>query len=503
MASELAYIDAEKGHAEEVYYSQLQHNNSTRTLVAIPEHKPVLLRSGSNASTATIVAPPPSKYLSFDELSAIKRSTKTPAPLWVKFRLWFNAYKRLFTICFLFNFIALLCAATGRWTYPREYTGAFILGNLLIGVLVRTELFARILYAALASLFAKWSPLWFRLGISSTLQHLGGVHTGCASSAVMWLIFKMTLVFKEFDMHQATLAFGVLTTMSVGAAMIFALPWIRNHHHNVFERNHRMFGWLGLLFTWIFVFLGDSWDSETRQFYPGRAVRQQDFWFCLLMTCLILAPWVTVRCVPVEITVPSSKVAIIKFERGMQQGLLARVSHGPLWEYHAFGIISEGVHAKEHYLIAGVQGDFTRGLVDNPPTHLWTRELKVPAIGNTSSLYRRGIRVCTGTGLGAALSTCIQNDGWYLVWMGSDQEKTFGPIISGLIDKHLVPKKRVTLWDSKARGCRPDAVRLVKDIYDAWGAEVVMITSNAGGNKELMEGLTASKIPCFGTLWDF
>ena len=46
-------------------------------------------------------------------------------------------------------------------------------------------------------------------------------------------------------------------------------------------------------------------------------------------------------------------------------------------EYHAFGIISEGRHAKYHYLICGVQGDFTRGLVSDPPPTIWTRELKV------------------------------------------------------------------------------------------------------------------------------
>jgi hypothetical protein len=38
---------------------------------------------------------------------------------------------------------------------------------------------------------------------------------------------------------------------------------------------------------------------------------------------------------------------------------------------------SEGVHAKEHYLICGVQGDFTRKLVEDPPKYIWTRELKV------------------------------------------------------------------------------------------------------------------------------
>lgn len=45
-------------------------------------------------------------------------------------------------------------------------------------------------------------------------------------------------------------------------------------------------------------------------------------------------------------------------------------------EYHAFGIISEGRQSGEHYMICGVQGDFTKSLVDNPPKTLWTRELK-------------------------------------------------------------------------------------------------------------------------------
>lgn len=61
----------------------------------------------------------------------------------------------------------------------------------------------------------------------------------------------------------------------------------------------------------------------------------------------------------------------------MQQGLLGRVSRSCIMEYHAFGIISEGVHSKYHYMICGVQGDFTRSLVNDPPATLWTRELKV------------------------------------------------------------------------------------------------------------------------------
>ena len=91
----------------------------------------------------------------------------------------------------------------------------------------------------------------------------------------------------------------------------------------------------------------------------------------------IAIPWFTVRKVPVEVEIPSRKVAIIRFERGLQQGLLARISRSSFLEYHAFGTISEGKHAECHYLVCGVQGDFTEGLVNDPPTHLWTRQLKV------------------------------------------------------------------------------------------------------------------------------
>ena len=88
-------------------------------------------------------------------------------------------------------------------------------------------------------------------------------------------------------------------------------------------------------------------------------------------------PWLTVRKVPVEITTPSPRVAVIKFQKGIQQGLLGRISRSATREYHGFGIISEGIESNAHYIIAGVQGDWTRGLVNDPPKFLYTREMKV------------------------------------------------------------------------------------------------------------------------------
>ncbi|KIY50279.1 hypothetical protein FISHEDRAFT_39509 [Fistulina hepatica ATCC 64428] len=427
--------------------------------------------------------------------------------MWLRFQVYFTLYKRFFTIILTMNLIGITTAGSGHWQYPRHYTGAFILGNLVIAVLVRNELFGRILYAVINYFFAKWPPLWFRVAITSTLQHLGGVHSGCAISGTLWLLFKTCLLFIDAaNYNPAILVFSILILIALCVTIICALPWLRDNHHNIFERHHRLVGWYLwsiVVDSWIFTVMSDSYSLDTHDFSrASHVIRQQDFWFLLGMTIFIMIPWFTVRRVPVEIEVPSPKVAIVKFKRGMQQGLLARIGHRPVMEYHAFGTISEGPEADCHYLIAGVQGDFTRGLVENPPTHLWTRELKFAAVSHCSTLYRRGVRVCTGTGLGAGLSTCIQNPNWYLIWMGSDQEKTFGPTISGLIKKHLHPG-RVTLWDSKARGCRADTVKLILDVCKIWEAEVVIITSNLAGSKEMMEGVKEAGIPAFGTLFDF
>lgn len=70
---------------------------------------------------------------------------------------------KFFTIVMIFNLIGLGLAASGRWQYPRKYTGAFVLGNLLVAILMRNELFGRCLYLLVNTLFAKVTTLCFLL----------------------------------------------------------------------------------------------------------------------------------------------------------------------------------------------------------------------------------------------------------------------------------------------------------------------------------------------------
>ncbi|KAI6778102.1 uncharacterized protein J7T54_001522 [Emericellopsis cladophorae] len=256
--------------------------------------------------------------------------------------------------------------------------------------------------------------------------------------------------------------------------------------------------------TWIFVALENSYDTARGEWKvtTDTLIRSQALWFTMCITLCIIIPWATVRRVPVEVQIPSSKVAILCFEGGIEQGHLGRIGRTSLMEYHAFGIISEGKKSAHHYMVCGVQGDFTQSLVRDPPKALWTRQFKFAGVGHASAMFKRGIRVCTGTGIGAALSTCIQSDNWFLIWIGSDQEKTFGPIIKDLIHRNI-PASRMILWDTKQRGGRPDTLQLLKDTWQSFEAEVVFITSNKRGNDELMQGCYEAGIHAFGTLWDF
>lgn len=47
------------------------------------------------------------------------------------------------------------------------------------------------------------------------------------------------------------------------------------------------------------------------------------------------------------------------------------------------------------------------------------------------------------------------------------------------------------LWDSKERRGRPDTIKLLKETWHSFGAEVIFITSNMQGNDEMMQGCRA------------
>jgi hypothetical protein len=141
------------------------------------------------------------------------------------------------------------------------------------------------------------------------LQQVGGIHSGCAVSSLYWLIYTVYGLFVNHSLnHPVVIAFGVITTLTISISILSAIPAIRKRHHNVFEHHHRFAGWAGLAFVWILVVTSSLQDTKNPGHFSdsGRAlVVAQEFWFALIITILIFTPWVTVRKVPVEITVVS------------------------------------------------------------------------------------------------------------------------------------------------------------------------------------------------------
>ncbi|KAL2131629.1 hypothetical protein VTI74DRAFT_4783 [Chaetomium olivicolor] len=490
--SSSAWDDAEKG----IYDSTPTLPVAATPPTAHVDEKKTLETISTADGTVASASPPP----------APAKKPQRPKPgKWILFQLWFNTYRKFFTFVTMLNLTGIILAALGRFPYAENHLGALVLGNLLMAVLMRNELFLRFLYLISIYGLRNWAPLCIKIGVTSILQHVGGIHSGCALSGAAWLGYKIVDIIKYRSVqHSSVIATGIITNVAVIISVVSAFPWIRNNYHNTFEKHHRFIGWLGIAATWVFVITGNSYDIKRGEWRhdANSLLSTQELWFAMFITVFVLIPWFTLREVPVEVEIPSPKVAILKFQRGMQQGLLGRISRTSIMEYHAFGIISEGRKSGCHYMICGVQGDFTRNLVADPPKTVWTRELKFAGVGHASAMFKRGIRICTGTGIGAALSTCIQSPNWFLIWIGSDQEKTFGPTVTSLVYNNI-PPERMILWDSKKRGGRPDSVKLLKEVWHSFGAEVIFITSNKQGNDEMMQGCRAAGLHAFGTLWDF
>lgn len=64
---------------------------------------------------------------------------------------------KFFLFVVTFNLVGMILSATGHFSYARTHTGAILLGNLLTAVLMRNELFLRVLYFLTNHLLAKVS----------------------------------------------------------------------------------------------------------------------------------------------------------------------------------------------------------------------------------------------------------------------------------------------------------------------------------------------------------
>ncbi|XP_058103604.1 adenylate-forming reductase 03009-like [Magnolia sinica] len=399
------------------------------------------------------------KQPSKKEISAVKAKPQTESRLSVILldQGLFTVYKRLFLVCLTLNIVGLVLAATGHFPYARRKTALFSIGNILALTLCRSEAFLRLVFwLAVKALGRSWVPLRLKTMTTSFLQCLGGIHSGCGVSSVAWLIYALVLTLK----YRENTSDEILAV----ASAILSLLCLSS-------------------LVWFFIILTVSYDpiSKSYDIRGSRLIKEQEFWFTSAITLIIILPWLTVRRVPVTITAPSGHASLIRFNGGIPAGILGRISPSPLSEWHAFGIISDG--KKDHLMLAGAVGDFTKSLVADPPKHLWVRSLHFAGLPYLVNMYQRVVLVATGSGICVFLSFLLQPCA------------EIKEMVSGF------PKEKVIIHDTAVSG-RPNVAEMSIDAAKRWRAEVVIVTSNPQGSRDVVNACKGAGIAAFGPIWD-
>ncbi|KAF5728713.1 hypothetical protein HS088_TW21G00863 [Tripterygium wilfordii] len=416
----------------------------------------------------------------------------------------FTVYKRLFVVCLALNMTALVLAATRNFSYARNRAVLFSIANILALTLCRSEVFLRVVFWLAVKLLGRsWIPLPIKTATTSFLQSLGGIHSSCGISSVAWLIYALILTLKNREKTSPEIVAVASTILSLLCiSCLAAFPLVRHLHHNIFERTHRFAGWTSLGLLWAFVVLTISYDPKTKSYSDqivSKLIKQQEFWFTVAITVLIIIPWVTVRRVPVRVSAPSGHASVIKFEGGVKSGIFGRISPSPFSEWHAFGIISDG--KSEHMMLAGAFGDFTKSLVSNPPSHLWVRQVHFAGLPYLVNMYNRVLLVATGSGICVFLSFLLQpsSANVCVLWVAKGIEQNFGKEIKEMMSGH--PKDKVIVHDTAVLG-RPNVSEMSVEAAKKWGAEVAIVTSNPEGSRDVVNSCKSAGIPAFGPIWD-
>ncbi|KAF8696893.1 hypothetical protein HU200_036535 [Digitaria exilis] len=417
-----------------------------------------------------------------------------------------TVYKRLFALCVALNAVGLALAVTGHFPYASGHASVLAMGNILALTLCRSEAVLRVVFwLAVALLGRPWVPVLAKTGATATLQSLGGVHSGCGVSSLAWLAYALAQAIRDIDVTPRVVVGVASTILSLLVlSCLAAFPLVRHLHHNVFERTHRFAGWGALALLWVFVLVSIGYDPATASYdhLTGAVlVKRQELWLTTAITFFTLLPWLTVRRVPVTVTARSSHASVITFQGGVKGGLLGRISRSPLSEWHAFGIISD--NKDTHAMLAGAVGDFTKALISDPPSFLWVRGVHFAGLPYLLNMYRRATMVATGSGICVFMSFLMQPGPaeLSLVWVAKGIEANYGEEMKAACCGSERLGGRVIVHDTAVMG-RPNVAALAVDAARRWGSEVVVVTSNPEGSRDVVTGCKNAGIPAFGPIWD-
>ena len=397
-------------------------------------------------------------------------------------------YNRLAATVIAVNLVALGMALPDGVT--AEFASRAALVNFALAIVIRRQRLINLLFRIATAAPVTW-PLRVRWTLAK-VYHFGGLHVGGALSGTLWFAAFVALATAEGAPADVLVLAYALVALFV-FIVVTTTPKLRAKHHNGFELVHRFGGWLSLALLWALTLVQVGHSGAPLLAAP-------EFWVLCAVAAAIIAPWTRLRRVPVDITRPSSHVAIARFTHGRKPfaGSSTAISRSPLREWHSFANIPS---PSEHgfRLTISRSGDWTGRFIDDMPEHVWVKGITVAGVANIEVLFRKVVYVATGSGIGPCLPHLLaQKVPALLVWSTRAPRETFG---DGLIDEILAVQPDARIWDTAEHG-KPDMVRLAYAAYRDFGAEAVICISNKKLTWQVVHGLERRGIPAYGAIWD-
>jgi hypothetical protein len=449
-------------------------------------------------------------FQTYDKYLKSKPSVLPPLPqartTFAKFRFQIaSAYRRLFSVVFLGNVIALICIIAlnrGLTCYINACTT-----NLALCGLARLPHVTNQIYK-ITTYIPRSAPLWLRCTVSR-VSHYGGFHSGCGIAALFWYIGTVglyTFKFAASERHTRCAPLLILqyTILLLLLAMVIAaFPKIRAKYHDYFEFTHRFAAWTILASFWAVVIYFAKVEATLSNASTAHYLAKfPTFYLLILITITIIVPWLSLRRVPVIATSLSDHATRLHFSYthpSFSQGI--SISRHPLRDWHAFAAIPY-TSSRGFSLVVSAAGDWTTSLIrnPNPPTHLWKRNIPACSFLQTMLLFKRCLLVTTGSGIGPCLSliSAPNRPPLRILWSTRSPMKTYGKSV--LDDVQRLDPNAMIIDTSVHR--RQDMLPIAWNLANRHQAEAVFVVARRSVVKDICLAFEARGVPAFGPVFD-
>ncbi|KAH6633939.1 hypothetical protein B0J18DRAFT_361311 [Chaetomium sp. MPI-SDFR-AT-0129] len=409
-----------------------------------------------------------------------------------------TVYRRLFSLAFIGNAIAFIYLMY-KGVAPLDLVNASAI-NITICGLCRQPLVINMLYMIFGGL-PRSTPMWLKR-LACKIGHLGGVHSGTGVAACVWYIgFAGTYT---YHFVPSPISIAVLTLVWFVLALLLAIiavahPTFRRKYHDYFELTHRFSNWAILVLFWVLIFLLGAQEPNLSSFL----INLPAFWIIIILTAATIHPWLLLRKVPVKAERLSPHAirlhfshTQVKFGHGMS------LSRHPLKDWHGFASFPDTFDAPDtkFSVLVSKAGDWTRDVINNPPTYLWKRGVPTFGFGYVVRMFDRIIVVTTGSGIGPCLSFLedAKRPAMRVVWQTKSPIKTYGEKTLDLVRRM---DENPLVIDTSVTG-RVDMLPAVLRMYKDFDAQAVIVISNPPMTKKLVYGLECRGIAAYGPLFD-